>query len=242
MGPAFDLSPHFNVACTVALALEGALDVRFWHPKSGWGEWHSSTAALIPSQTIHHMLCRGRMLFVYFDPRCDDVSGLTNSNVLAARTYLVQAGVSGIDLQTIADALGIKAKPQASPRILRALQMLESSPNEFQTIDDAAEIACLSVSRFRALFAKQIGVPFRRYRLWRRMALVMQALQAGDSLTEAALRAGFYDSAHLSASFKEMFGISPSTLLGRGIQIRTEHELESFTEFTASPLHAPLPP
>lgn len=213
------------------------MDVRFWNPKTGWEAWYSSTAILIPSQTIHHLQCHGRMLFVYFDPRCDDVSGLSRDTVAAAREHLLQRSEPTIDLQAIADALGIQPKRQTSQRIQRTLQMLESSPNEFQSIDQAARIACLSVSRFRALFAQQLGVPFRRYRLWRRMAMVMHAIQAGDSLTEAALKSGFYDSAHLSASFKDMFGISPTTLLGRGIQICNEDGVRSFVDFKAQ-LHA----
>ncbi len=74
-------------------------------------------------------------------------------------------------------------------------------------------MAGLSASRFRFLFRQAVGMPFRRYRLWKRMAIVMPALAAGDSLTMAAHGAGFASSAHLSAVFKDMFGLAPSDLV-----------------------------
>ena len=37
--------------------------------------------------------------------------------------------------------------------------------------------------------------------------------RSGGDLTEAALAAGFSDAAHLSRTFRAMFGLSPSLLL-----------------------------
>lgn len=48
------------------------------------------------------------------------------------------------------------------------------------------------------------------------MALVMRALSAGETLTVAALDSGFSSSAHLSATFKAMFGLTPSSLAALG--------------------------
>jgi AraC-like DNA-binding protein len=63
------------------------------------------------------------------------------------------------------------------------------------------------------LFKSAAGVPLRRYVLWARIAAVVRAAIAGESLTQAALGAGFSSSAHFSAVFREMFGLSPSQLL-----------------------------
>lgn len=58
---------------------------------------------------------------------------------------------------------------------------------------------------------------FRRYRLWRRMWVVIEQVAAGETLTTAAHAAGFSSSSHLSTSSKKMFGISPSTLVSIGV-------------------------
>jgi AraC-like DNA-binding protein len=54
------------------------------------------------------------------------------------------------------------------------------------------------------------------------MALVMRRLAQGHSLTQAAHDAGFASSAHLSTTFKTMFGLTPSDLLSLRLPIREE--------------------
>ena len=46
------------------------------------------------------------------------------------------------------------------------------------------------------------------------MGVATRAIVAGESLTAAALDAGFSSSAHFSAAFREMFGMEPSRLSG----------------------------
>jgi AraC-like DNA-binding protein len=63
------------------------------------------------------------------------------------------------------------------------------------------------------LFKAATGVPLSRYRLWMAMGSAMRSLLRGDSLTNAALHAGFASSAHFSSSsYREMFGLEPSRL------------------------------
>jgi AraC-like DNA-binding protein len=58
------------------------------------------------------------------------------------------------------------------------------------------------------MFVEQIGIPPRRYVLWRRLMTAFQFAVQGKSLTESAHSAGFSDSAHLSRTYKRMYGIS----------------------------------
>ena len=84
--------------------------------------------------------------------------------------------------------------------------------------DDEALLArrvCLSGSRLRHLFVEGTGTTLSRYRLWCRLRRAVISALAGRSLTEAAVEAGFFDSAHFSRSFREMFGVSPSAILAR---------------------------
>ena len=53
---------------------------------------------------------------------------------------------------------------------------------------------------------------FRAYLLWLRLEHSLAAYVAGRTLTEAAYAGGFADSAHLSRTFKRMFGIAPASV------------------------------
>lgn len=116
-------------------------------------------------------------------------------------------------------AFGVGRREGPDPRVAAVVRRIDGRPHDFERIADAARLAGLSPSRFQALFRAGVGMPFRRYRLWRRMAAVMRALAAGESLTGAALEAGFAGSAHLSATFKAMFGLTPSALVALGAEI-----------------------
>jgi len=52
----------------------------------------------------------------------------------------------------------------------------------------------------------------RQYILWSRIQRATQAVVGGMSLTDAAMEAGFSDSAHFSKSFRATFGLAPSLL------------------------------
>ena len=60
---------------------------------------------------------------------------------------------------------------------------------------------------------------------------VMRTVAAGATLTEAAHAAGFASSAHLSSTFKRMFGLRASDLLALGVAIdMSEDEVLSANE------------
>lgn len=66
------------------------------------------------------------------------------------------------------------------------------------------------------LFREEVGLPFRRYVLWRKLSRAMLLIGRGSSLTEAAYASGFADSAHLTRTFRQMFGIPPTVMMGGG--------------------------
>jgi AraC-like DNA-binding protein len=79
-------------------------------------------------------------------------------------------------------------------------------------INEAAQGVGLSPSRASHLFVEETGLPFRTYVLWLRLVRAVDAHIAGMSLTQAAQEAGFADSAHLSRTFKRMFGLPAAAL------------------------------
>lgn len=79
-------------------------------------------------------------------------------------------------------------------------------------IEAAAVGVGLSPSRVSHLFVEETGLPFRTYVLWLRLVRAAEAHTRGLNLTEAAQEAGFADSAHLSRTFKRMFGVPAAAL------------------------------
>ena len=73
---------------------------------------------------------------------------------------------------------------------------------------DVAQKLALSESRFLHLFSQELGIPWRPYLLWCRMICALRIILNGESATNAAHIAGLSDSAHLSRTFRKMFGMT----------------------------------
>jgi len=97
-------------------------------------------------------------------------------------------------------------------RIRKVIAWAGKQLEDSVSLSDAAPIADLSAGRLRHLFVEQTGLPFKTYLLWLRLSRALQCFATGKSLTEAAHEAGFSDSAHLSRTFRRMFGVTPAAL------------------------------
>lgn len=224
VGPGLDLSPHLNVATTIAVSLRQPFELRTWAKSAGWSPWRPEVISVIPSETLHHLKCFGPMAFLYLDPLTDSRNPLSNAVLMRGRERLKLAAPQ-IGLDEAFAAFGLMPHGPRDVRIARVVREIERRPNAFGRLQDAAALACLSPSRFRARFDAELGLPFRRYRLWRRMAAVMRTIADGGSLTEAAHAAGFASSAHLSSTFRRMFGLTASDLLALGVVIDVSEDI-----------------
>lgn len=95
----------------------------------------------------------------------------------------------------------------------RVVEYVESHLDGVPKLADAARLVGLSATRLTHLFSTEVGVPFRNYVLWARIKSVAEATRRGANATDAAVEAGFSDSAHLSRTFRGMFGLPPSFVL-----------------------------
>ena len=107
---------------------------------------------------------------------------------------------------------GVEPAVVTDERIVRAVAHIKAHLDRPLTLDEVAEVACLSPSRFRHLFVEQTGVGLRPYILWRRFLRVWELLTTGASLSTAAHAAGFADAAHLSRTSRTTFGFPPSAM------------------------------
>lgn len=134
------------------------------------------------------------------------------------------------------------ADPQAparaiDPRIRKVISIIKGDFLSPPPADKLASAVGLSSGRLIHLFTREMGLPIRRYTLWLRLRDVLISVALGSTLTEAAHRAGFSDSAHLSRTFRGMFGFPPSTIGENKGRIRI-----SLTEAAAQDPDSPHPP
>jgi len=107
---------------------------------------------------------------------------------------------------------GVEPSIASDERILRAMAYIRSHIEASITLEEVADIACLSPSRFRHLFVEETGMALRPYILWRRFVRVWELMTTGTSLSAAAHAAGFADAAHLTRTSRRTFGFAPSIL------------------------------
>ncbi|HPO49531.1 MAG TPA: AraC family transcriptional regulator [Spirochaetota bacterium] len=93
------------------------------------------------------------------------------------------------------------------PRIKKAIEIINQLTEKKIKIKELAYSVCMSESSLIHLFTNQIGIPIRRYLLWRRLIDAINLINRGVSFTTASYETGFSDSAHLSRTFKKMFGL-----------------------------------
>ncbi len=98
------------------------------------------------------------------------------------------------------------------PRIEKLIGWVTARLDDRVSLAAAGAFVGLSPGRTRHLFVQQTGLPFRTYLLWLRLVRAVETYAGGASLTEAAHGAGFSDSAHLSRTFRRMFGIAAASL------------------------------
>ena len=182
---------------------------------------------VIPPDTLCEIEAKGAIAVLFTDALRDDCSRIDLSRVgrriAPLRASLVDGSLEASPedfLESIFTSVGVVPRPVSRPDMARVVSEIGRHPEAFPTVEHAAEIAELSPMRFQHVFTETMGVPFRRYRQWRRMGQVIRALANGENLTQAAYAAGFSNSAHLSTAFKDMFGLRPSELLGIHVDYR----------------------
>jgi len=78
-------------------------------------------------------------------------------------------------------------------------------------VEDLASIAGLSRAHFSRAFASTVGETPHRFILGERLAFVRRTLEAeGGDLSHVAVIAGFSSHAHMTAAFRQAYGMTPS--------------------------------
>jgi AraC-like DNA-binding protein len=182
-------------------------------------------AALVPSDVAHAFDASGETIaLVLVDPHAargaalDRRARLAPGAELALSVPFPSLDLSAIDAARWCDRLvselgATAAPPGLSDAARAAITFVEDTIDGAPRLPDAARRIGLSPTRLTHLFTREVGIPFRRFVLWTRVKRAVEETRAGADLTRAAVAAGFSDSAHLSRTFRAMFGLPPSTIL-----------------------------
>ena len=100
------------------------------------------------------------------------------------------------------------------PAVKRAVEYLETLPNEDISLERLAREVGLSPYYLTRVFHEQTGLPPHSYQTLVRVRLAKNLLAKGVPISEVAVEAGFFDQAHLTRHFKRVFGVTPGRYFG----------------------------
>jgi AraC family transcriptional regulator len=227
-----EVPTHSHHAFQLNISLEGALQL-----KHDDGEWQSFEAAVVNADEPHAFNPHGVLSsLMLIDPETREgrwlraslkapITPLSPARLPATRDVLRNfweeppdaAGTTEVvDFVVKQFCKGIPPQQQLDERVAKAIDEIQQMDTRVVSLDEIASRVFLSPSRFAHLFSEEVGIPFRRYLLWRRLTRAMLLATRGHTLSRAAHEAGFSDAAHFTRTFYQMFGIPPSAMLGYG--------------------------
>jgi AraC family transcriptional regulator len=231
VGRAGHASLHAHHAVQITVAVGDSFQIRL----GGSGPMEARRAAVIASDAPHQLdgCGAGVLVSLYLDPEGEYARRVeTSASSFLSTPELARYGAALGDSDLACGALdGHRARQIASEilgtvgahrtepspidaRVRKVLALLGAAAGKQVPLRELAAAVGLSQGRLGHLFREQTGLPVRRYLLWLRLGDAVGALAGGGSLTEAAHAAGFADSAHLSRTFRRMFGVAPSEVVG----------------------------
>ena len=253
VGGDYHATPPARFAASLCIATEGPYRARYGATRT-WSEWHG---ALVAPNLRREVDTRGTsVVFLLLDPESDAYARLGRLIGRRQPVYRIPDAVAqrlaGIAQEMTAagsfdpvrfrdaclDELGSDADGalQIDPRVRHALALLKSSLPETPTVRELAAAVELSESRFTALFNASMGLTLRRYVQWLRVRHVAFCVAIGQTITTAAHEAGFADLAHLSRTFRSMFGLAISNVFGSATPV------ELLMRFPSAPVEGPHAP
>ncbi len=103
-----------------------------------------------------------------------------------------------------------RARASSLPRILPALNLVQSRPARRVSVTDAAKACGLGRAQFCLIFQDAVGMSFGRFCRRSRLGYVAELLLSTDlTIGAIAQQAGFADSSHMHRSFVRHYGCTP---------------------------------
>jgi len=102
--------------------------------------------------------------------------------------------------------------------LTRARDLIAAEPAERHSMAVLERVSGLDRWTLARQFRMAFGTSPSRYRTMRQLELIRRSLEAGASLAEAAVMAGFADQSHMTRRFKAGYGLTPA----RWVSARSE--------------------
>lgn len=104
---------------------------------------------------------------------------------------------------------------QVTPDIQHAEDYILQHIHEELNMDELANIALLSVSRFKQKFKDQLGTSPRNFINYHKIETAKEMLQSGNSVTDTAMGLGFSNSNYFAAVFRRYTMMSPTEYINQ---------------------------
>jgi AraC-like DNA-binding protein len=134
------------------------------------------------------------------------------TGVLAQLAVRAVAGRSADAIAELRARLGFATEPLPA-NMAEIVRVIEADPMTRMSQTELGRR--LRMERTQALrrFKAATGMTFRAFKLWSGLQHAARQIEAGVLVRTAAMDAGFADTAHLSRSFRALFGLSPSAAI-----------------------------
>ena len=220
---------HAHHAIQIVVALDGCVAI-----SGSDGEWREARGIVVRPDAEHSFDCNAALgVMVFVDPESSEGAWLSTSLrqdiTIVPDTRLdsiapeLRAFVEQPDECSDIAALvrrciqglrpGLAPARRLDPRVTTVVEAIRASDDLRMSLDQAAGKVFLSSTRFAHLFKDQVGLPFSRYMLWRKLTRAMVAIASEGTIAAAAHAADFADAAHLTRTFYQMVGLAPSVLM-----------------------------
>lgn len=189
------------------------------------GDLFSASAVIIDSDVDHELLASGvHCIFFYVEPESEFGRRLKekmqdeyeffddHKNLHADLVRSCAQRPSVMEFRKIVEQHWHMPKRRISfdPRIGQVLNLIDGAEFKKTRISGLAGKIGISESRLQHLFKEQVGISIRKYLLWKRIVDGINFAVRGRDFSTSAFEAGFADGAHMSRTFKAMFGINLS--------------------------------
>ncbi len=197
---------HPNPVTCVVRGRRGPLTV------AGQGQSVTGDIVIIRPAIEHHIDCgEGGFTVMYLDgARCPG-SGTLAERFEDRLGELVLAGMSlNSDAQReLRDRLD-HGQDRLPRRMSAVLADLTAEPMARMSQEELAKRLRLERTKALRLFKESTGTTFRQFKRWSGLQHAARLIVAGTLVRTAAMDAGFADTAHLTRTFKQCFGLTPS--------------------------------